>query len=348
MINLIPDISIIIPIYNSEKYLHRCIQSVINQTFKNIEIILINDGSTDNSINICNEFKKIDNRIIFESQENKGVSSARNLGMNIASGEYIAFVDSDDWIEEKFCEISYQSINNKKYDLLIFNPYEHKGEEIDIIENFFEKKREFLSDNSELVKMLLNPKVYKRKNHNIIIGGPVCKLYRRNFIKENNIKFNTNISIHEDDIFNIQFIGQCKNILYINENLYHIFRNNDSSTRRYMPGAIDNIKNTIYTYKDVINKLTYSDECWESFNEKIIGLFIILNSVYFSHKDNKKSIVDLYKEIKKFSTEKFFIQALNKSRIKHLDKKRIITLYLLKNNFYFTFLLLAKLNKYIK
>ena len=97
-------LSIIVPVYNSEKFLNKCINSLINQTIKNIEIILINDGSSDNSLNICNEFAKKDSRIKVFSQENSGQATARNVGLDNATGEYITFTDADDWVDPDYYE----------------------------------------------------------------------------------------------------------------------------------------------------------------------------------------------------------------------------------------------------
>ena len=117
--------SIIIPIYNSEKYLHKLLESVINQTYKDIEIILVNDGSTDNSLNICEEFRSRDNRIKICNKANGGVSSARNEGIETATGEYITFIDADDYIDKNYIEMLVNNIedgylikifNNKKLD----------------------------------------------------------------------------------------------------------------------------------------------------------------------------------------------------------------------------------------
>jgi len=94
-----PKITIIIPVYNTEKYVEKCIESIINQTYKNLEIIIVNDGSTDNSYNICKKYCEIDERIILLTQDNQGLSVARNNALDIATGKYVEFVDSDDWIE---------------------------------------------------------------------------------------------------------------------------------------------------------------------------------------------------------------------------------------------------------
>ena len=107
-------ISIIIPVYNVEKYLRRCLNSIINQTYKDIEIILVDDGSTDNSGKICDEYKEKDNRIVVIHKENGGLSDARNAGIDIAKGKYIGFIDSDDFADIRMYEIIYNNFQMKK------------------------------------------------------------------------------------------------------------------------------------------------------------------------------------------------------------------------------------------
>ena len=103
-------ISVIVPVYNVEKYLNKCIDSIINQTYKNLEIILVDDGSQDSSGKICDEYTKKDNRIKVIHKENGGVSSARNIGLNNATGEWIAFIDADDWVDEEYLQTLFNRI----------------------------------------------------------------------------------------------------------------------------------------------------------------------------------------------------------------------------------------------
>ena len=110
-------ISIIIPMYNAKEYIARCLESVINQSFNNIEIIIVNDGSTDKSLEICRKYAEVDERIVILNKENNGVSVARNQGMNVATGEYIMFVDSDDWIDESMCQDLYKRISECHADI---------------------------------------------------------------------------------------------------------------------------------------------------------------------------------------------------------------------------------------
>ena len=108
-----PLVSIIVPVYNNEKYLRQCLDSITNQTFKDIEIILVDDGSTDNSASICEEYAKEDSRVVFIHSENKGVSNARNIGIDKSKGKFIMFCDSDDWLENDYIESHYDNIITK-------------------------------------------------------------------------------------------------------------------------------------------------------------------------------------------------------------------------------------------
>ena len=114
-------ISIIIPMYNAKEYIARCLESVINQSFNNIEIIIVNDGSTDESLEICKKYGEVDERIIILNKRNSGVSVARNEGMNVATGEYVMFVDADDWIDESMCQDLYKRISECQADICFCN-----------------------------------------------------------------------------------------------------------------------------------------------------------------------------------------------------------------------------------
>ena len=114
-------ITVIVPVYNVENYLNKCLDSLINQTYKNLEIIVINDGSTDNSGIICQEYAQKDNRIIYVEKENGGQSEARNMGLDRMTGSYVTFVDSDDWVESDYVETLYQKITEYQTDIAVGN-----------------------------------------------------------------------------------------------------------------------------------------------------------------------------------------------------------------------------------
>ena len=154
------DVSIIVPIYNSEKYIERCIKSILNQTYKNFELILINDGSTDKSIDILNKYKKIDKRISIIDKKNEGVAKTRNLGIQKAKGKYVMFIDNDDFINKNYVETYYKIIKEKKLDIVI-GGYERVNSKGKVIKRVEFKNRPF---NKEMIYKICSPwaKIYKK------------------------------------------------------------------------------------------------------------------------------------------------------------------------------------------
>ena len=160
--------SIIIAAYNIETYIRRCIISIINQTLKDIEIIVVNDGSTDNTLGIIKELYKLDNRIIIVNQENKGLIEARKSGLNIAKGEYILFVDGDDWLEINTLELLYNNAKENKSDIIIYNAflsYDDRKEKFDVIfdsyidENDYIKNLYYLGSMINFIAVFCSPSI---------------------------------------------------------------------------------------------------------------------------------------------------------------------------------------------
>ena len=214
----LPLISVIVPVYNADKYLKKCLDSIINQTYRNLEIILIDDGSTDNSGKICNEYTKKDGRIIVAHLDNCGVSSARNYGLEIAKGEYIGFVDSDDYISEKMFEILFNVIQNDGSDMACCNyiqinedgiPFE--GQPLPIQDGCIGMK--------EAVECFIS------------WGGyyvvPVNKLYKAEIFHALTFPVGKR---YEDLYIIYEIIKQCKKISHINKALYYYVRNAESFT----------------------------------------------------------------------------------------------------------------------
>lgn len=161
-------ISVIIPVYKVESYLSKCIESVIEQTYKNLEIILIDDGSPDQCPQICDQYAKKDNRIVVIHQQNKGLSGARNTGLMRATGEYIAFLDSDDFIEEEMYEVMYQKALEKDSDIVECNlKHDYKNtEDTEIVEKIYEPRKLLMSG-----RCVVWNKIYKRE---WLMGTEVC------------------------------------------------------------------------------------------------------------------------------------------------------------------------------
>lgn len=207
-------ISIIVPVYNEEKYIRRCIKQLLNQTYENIEIIFINDGSTDNTKKILEEFLD-EIKIKIYHKKNSGVSNTRNVGINIATGDYISFVDSDDEISIDYCAKLISGISNSN---LAISGYNIKKE--NIIKSYVPEKRGIVSIETILAESLKYQKV------NTALWN---KMFSLNIIKKNNILFRSDISIGEDMLFLFEY---CKHIsdAYIVKDILYTYYEHANST----------------------------------------------------------------------------------------------------------------------
>lgn len=204
-----PLISIIVPVYKAESTLNKCADSLLNQTYSNIEVVLVDDGSPDNSPSICDEITKLDNRVKTIHIPNGGVSNARNIGMQNAVGDYLCFVDSDDYVDANYIQ----------------NFVDGLTESADLV---FQGINE-VKDNGDIIKKVPDYGIYCEDNvlegisdiNKYSMFGYVCnKLYRRSIIKEHNITFRTDINISEDRIFALQYMAYVKEMRTINKSAY--------------------------------------------------------------------------------------------------------------------------------
>lgn len=217
--DLIPEISIIVPVYNVDKYLNRCIESLVNQTFKNIEIILINDGSTDNSKKICENWMDKDNRIKLINQENKGLADARNKGIKYARGKYIGFVDSDDWITNNMYENLYDIIKRFNADISCAK-FEKVKSEDEIIEKLDNSIK--IYSNEDSLKKLCTFDNYKETG---IITQVWNKLYKSELFRE--IKFPSG-KVYEDAYVTYKLLFNSKRVVEINQIYYYYYQRSGS------------------------------------------------------------------------------------------------------------------------
>lgn len=215
-------VSVIIPVYNAEKFLKYCLNSVINQTYNNLEIILINDGSIDNSLDVCNEYTKKYKNIKLFTQKNAGVSSARNLGIKKSSGEFLAFVDSDDYVNPYFIEKLVNLITKENVDLAASGII--KVPDYNYSKIYSEYNEKTTTANGAYNMMLTDVNFF---------GYSCNKLYKKKIIVDNKIFFDENIHICEDFEFNARYLQYANNITYCSEQLYYYFENVKSATNEY-------------------------------------------------------------------------------------------------------------------
>ena len=217
---MIEKISIIIPIYNTEKYMNKCLDSLINQTYKNIEIILIDDGSTDKSYDICNMYAKKDNRIKVIRQKNAGQSSARNTGIEKCDGDYILLVDSDDWIDLDMCEKLYKAMKKYSADIVCAKGcFEYKNNNIKLLNELNES---LLTNKKDFCLNFLN-------RSNIFSFGTVAKLYKYEIF--DNIRYPVGM-YYEDIYIGLDCLLKANKIVVGVDSFYH-YRQNSNSTIRY-------------------------------------------------------------------------------------------------------------------
>lgn len=214
-----PYISVIVPVYNTEKYLPRCLDSLVNQTYKDIEIICINDGSKDNSLNVLNDYAKKDKRIKVINQENQGVSCARNAGIDKSKGKYISFIDSDDYVDLDMYETLINSLKDKEYDILAFgydlvDPKTGESKKGSDIQNGIFDACEFLDFNYNL-------------------QGVVNTLYKKSIIDENRLRFTPSVSYGEDILFRQMYILKVEKMKMMNRVFYHYVYDDEAAKQKY-------------------------------------------------------------------------------------------------------------------
>lgn len=225
-------ISIIIPVYNSEKYIERCIESVLNQTYQNIEIVIVNDGSIDSSEALIEKYLDKDKRIIIINQKNCGVSAARNNGIKKSSGKYITFIDSDDYYEDDAIETLYNCIKKTNCDLV-------RG-------NYRVIKNKKVIEEGNVVPGKINDfyDLYNKIFDNSIPSYSVLLLIKKDFIFNNNIFFDENIAMMEDTIFYINILSKYPNIYFDNKIIYN-YEYNQSGASKSSKYYERNMYNTI-------------------------------------------------------------------------------------------------------
>lgn len=233
-------ISVIVPVYNVEQYLERCVESIINQTYKNLEIILVNDGSTDNSGKLCDELAKKDDRIKVIHKENGGLSDARNTGIEVAESELIGFIDSDDYIDKDMYEVLYNNLRTTNSDLSMCGLYDvfnniipSQVKQVDILE----------LTSQEAIKMVMEAK--------ILSVTAVNKLYKKELFSD--LKFELG-KIAEDAFIMIKLLDKCEKVVATNEKkYYYIHRENSITTQKFSPKFLNVIEAYEQNYKIIEN-----------------------------------------------------------------------------------------------
>lgn len=282
-----PAISIIVPVFNTEKYLADCINSILLQTFKDFELILVDDGSSDSSPRICDKFALIDKRIRVFHKLNGGVSKARNFGIRVALGKYLMFCDSDDIVDEHWCEFLFHLVSNNPNKLVVSG-----------WGRFINTK-----DIINVIKVDVNA-VYKSfyEIYKLRLSGSVCnKIFRLDLVKANNLFFAEDVPLGEDAIFVSEYyLFLLEGCTYVKCPLYLYRQNSDSALHTYNPLAIIYHTKAFYKRALVIEKDYLEDYC----NEWLNGMLVLFNNV-FDKRNNMNWIQKIALNQKIFGMEEF-------------------------------------------
>ena len=292
-----PLVSVIVPVYNSEEYLHQCIDSILNQTYTNIELLLINDGSQDRSGEICDEFAEKDERIRVFYQKNRGVSSARNLGLNNANGKWVSFVDSDDWEDkETYMEIL-NFVNYKKVDLVIWGIKFITGS---YIQNRSFQTNALVNEKTDIQELLMQCDMER------LLESPCNKLYLLRIIKKTNLEFDVNLSNNEDIQFNCNYLQNVNAISIYKKSFYNYRKdiNRPSLSNTFPENILEIIKGSIKMRTNLFSSYSghYRDK-YDRFLEKQfcnfqLGLKLSMYNNGISAKNRRKKWKQFIKEVK--------------------------------------------------
>lgn len=317
-------ISVIVAVFNGARYIEKCVNSLLNQTLNEIEIIIVNDGSTDKTEEILGELSQKYSNIIVVNQANLGVSAARNKGLQEVNGEYVGFIDADDYCEKNMFEDMYNTAKATESDVVVSG----------IIVDFYESKKVNIinvertkcsNDNEEIKRLIIE--LEKLNMFNFVWN----KLYKKDIVKD--IAFNESFTTGEDLIFNCEVFKDIKKMVIINKAYYHYMRGNETTiVTSYKPNLHDMIKKlnderiNLYKQREIIEKsdvkLMYN-KCIEYYISCVWNIF---------RKDNKLDHIQRYKQLKLIFNDEFLHKNLIFFESNNLNKKIFNIVYKIKFN----------------
>ena len=287
-------ITVIVPVYNTKKFLKRCIMSIMNQSYSNLEIIIINDGSTDGSEKICNELEKADERIRVIHQKNNGIAATRNIGIENATGQYISFVDSDDYLTKDAIEWMVSKVIESDADIVTANTY-YKNEELKVM------LPERLYTGSEIKEVLVTHMMGNyAKRIDAISYTATAKLFKKKIFDENNLRFPSERRlIWEDLAFSTEAYPLCEKVYISHKPVYYYCFNEGSLTHTYRQNKLELVM-VLYCYmKEKIKKLNLPDEAQFRLDTNFIGHIrtCIKLEVFYANLNGHKRAIQNIREI---------------------------------------------------
>lgn len=295
-------ISIIVPVYNVDKYLNECIDSLIHQTYQNIEILLIDDGSTDKSSDICDVWaNKGHEKIRVIHTENQGVSAARNRGIEEAKGEWLLFVDADDWVDRELC-MELNHVLDEEVDICFFTFCEESERRTKKHINDTLKEGDCIIYGREQLNTMQKAALHSPMCRYTSVGSPWAKVYRKKLIDKYGVHFMLGMVKGEDHLFNLEVLEYAQKGKYLNKAYYHYRITATSARHKYNPEIIPIIRRQYEVIGDFLIRSGKEETYKQLYYNAIYRRFMIDSMIDFCHEDNPKSF---------FIRRKEFIDTLN-------------------------------------
>lgn len=317
-------ISVIIPVYNAESFLDKCVSSVLNQTFSDFELILVNDGSTDKSGGLCDAFARNDSRVTVLHRENRGVSEARNAGIDKSSGEYILFVDSDDWIDYRMLEKMHKAVTRARADTAgcahwrAYPSGELEPEKGAMPQGFY--------DRDAILAHIVRPLFGDRIIRDAFNGFIWRFLFSADVIRKADIRFQG--AYLEDEVFLIEYFLQSESLSMVDEPLYYYLQNPQSVTRKYLEGYAETFKSVLSKKRLLAEKYKPGGiEGWE-YNTLWAGLLIAVG-IEFS-RANPASWVQKRKNLIAMCNDAEFKEAIKSVHPKNAGRNKQLVIDLIR------------------
>lgn len=324
-------VSIIVPIYNSQVTLPRLFQSIVEQQYQKIEVILVNDGSTDDSLALCQEFAQKDSRIRIIDNLNRGVSQSRNDGLSVAQGEYVTFIDADDWFDTTYISGMVKAANRSGAAIVVTNCVVHYTKHA-VANNFLEGESRVLvgKQKNGLLYQLVGKKIAGYYPPIVAVGVPWGKLYRRQFLVKNALSFSRDMKRMEDNIFNLYAFELANKIYYHAKREYHYDCTNASASSSYSRDILAQFSLYFTRTKEFLRKYHKEEKMLKALEMKELTSFNTFLGQYFFNVNYPGTKYQARQELKQVLRLEPYCTALKNIDYSYLKNSEKIFVFLLK------------------
>lgn len=314
-------LSVIVPVYNGGNTLKQCIRSIVGQTYTDFELIIVNDGSADESLAIAEQYAKEDARVRVLTQENKGVSAARNYGIQEARGTWITFVDADDYLDTNCFDAVLKNEEINSAELVLWN-------RMDVYRNRTEEKRIFIDDEWKYFSINdLTEKVFYNKSGNLELGSVYCRLFRRNIIDEEDIRFDNSLTMGEDIVFMLDYLKVARHFYYVDKVLYYRCMVENSAMHGFNPQIQQCLVRFLKTIQQHI-KIEENIKIRSAYQVYVLrGPVTNYMECYLCNSKNKKGNKQRFKELDTFLKIEVIANAMEQIHYGWLSKRLKVKLF---------------------